>query len=245
MNNLNLFGLALGVTVLLAAGVACSGVSAEESQQQSASVAELSRSLDGVQQTIQETQDEVKDLDRRISGLEGSVTNFAKGAVTHVLDRTGGIPDPPSGKVALRLRFPAMPEPLPGEGIQAYETTPDVSTVWAMESLAKGQSLPVGSALKDSTLFLDPGESRTVAVAYKNPEPREVDFLVTPHQESPGNLAQHVWPQCLCFSFVYKAPAEGAWYRVIKVTAGPGIPPGSKVDVAWTVLTDPTVFPKD
>ena len=46
-------------------------------------------------------------------------------------------------------------------------------------------------------------------------------------------------------SFVYEAPAEGAWYRVVSIAASPDILPGSNVDIVWPVLTDAAVSPAD
>ncbi len=243
MKSTQLLSLGLSITLLVAVGLACGQGPAEESQQQIATVFQLSQSADRVRNSMQETSKEFSDLEERLVNLEDSVVDFTEAAWMHTLDRTVGIPDPPTGKVAVRLRFPTLPEPLPGEGIELFETTSGVSTIWAMESLEKGQPLPIGPSIEEGALFLAPGQSKMVTVAYTNPTSQEVGFLVLPHQESPGNLARHFWPTCLCMSMTYKAPAEGSWYRVIRVAVGPDIPPGSKVDSIWPVLTDPSVFP--
>jgi len=234
----------IGSLGLLLLGIAaCAQTPREETKQQLATASELAKQVGQLQQLLQETRGELSTLEQRVANVEERVSGFtAAGALA--LDRTAGIPDPPSGKVALRISFQYQPQPLPGDGLRAYEPTPEVSSLWAMESLPAGQPLPVGKPLPDGTLFLEPGESRMVTLVYQNPTAEDVAFLVLPHQEWPGHLARYVWPTCLCMSFVYQAPANGAWYRVIRLTVSPDIPPGSKVDALWTVLTDPAVFPK-
>ena len=157
-------------------------------------------------------------------------------------DRTADIPEPPPGKVALRLSVAYTPEPLPGAGIEFYEASPEVDSLWAMESLPKGESLPVGARISDGVVFLAPGEERMVTIAFRNPTSADVGFMAMPHRESPAGLAPQTWLTCFCMAFVYQAPAEGAWYRVVRVKVGPAMAPGSKVDALWTILTDPTVF---
>ncbi len=243
MRGLRALFLIGGLGLLLLGLAACAQTPSEETKQQLATASELAKSVGQLQQLLQETRGELSALEQRVAKAEERVSGFtAAGALA--LDRTAGIPDPPPGKVALRISFQYQPQPLPGDGLRAYEPTPEVSSLWAMESLPAGQPLPVGKPLPDSTLFLEPGESRMVTLAYQNPTAEDVSFLVLPHQEWPGHLARYVWPTCLCMSFVYQAPANGAWYRVIRLRVSPDIPPGSKVDALWTVLTDPSVFPK-
>ena len=73
---------------------------------------------------------------------------------------------------------------------------------------------------------------------------KDVKFTFLPHREIPADKAKHSWLTCLCMSFAYKAPAEGAWYRVVRLKVSPDIPIGSKIDVIWPVMTDPSVLPK-
>ena len=159
-------------------------------------------------------------------------------------DRTGDIPDPPPGKAALRLSVTYLPVPLPGAGIEFYEPSPEASQVWTMQSLGEEQPVPVGRLIEDGVVFLSPGEARLVTVVYRNPTTSDVGFVVLPHRESPFGQAPNVWLTCLCMSHVYEAPAQGAWYRVIRVKVSPTMPPGAKVDALYTVLTDPAVFPE-
>ena len=245
MKKLWLVSVIVGVTALLMATTACGGGDSEETQRQIDTASGLSSNLDQLQQEIDEKANNITALEGRFHAAQSELSAFTASAAIHALDRTATIPDPPSGKAAFRLRFEGLPEPLPGRGIQVYETTSEVNTVWAMESLEKGQPLPVGLPIEDGILFMAPGESRTVTLAYENPTAEEVGFLVMPHQESPWSLANHFWPTCLCMSFTYKSPPEGSWYRVIRITAGPDMPPGSKVDSVWPVLTDPSVFPHE
>lgn len=206
---------------------------------------ELSKGIAQIQGVIAQTSVQLSDLEADIGAAEDQVAGFVAGAQTHALGRTVGISDPPDGQIALRLSFTYLPESVPGDGIQGYESTDAVNTLWAMESLPAGSALPVGDLIKESTLFFEPGEEKTVTPAYSNLTSEDIAFLVLPHQESPGSSGAYVWPQCLCMSFTYEAPADGSWNRVIKITVSPEAPPGSKIDSLWTVLTDPSVFPED
>ena len=228
----------MGLALLASCSFGPQGISPQDVER----LSQLTDRVAQVQQLVQETQSEVQALNERVSQAEDRLRSFAS-AGSPVLDTSQEIPDPPEGRVALRLRFTYRPDALPGDGIQAYTPDPKVNSLWAMASLPPGKALPVGKPLDQSTLFLRPGESAMVTLAYQNPTDREVQFLVLPHAESPASLAQYVWPTCLCMSFAYKAPAGGAWYRVIRLTVSPDMPPGSKVDVVWLVLTDPSVFP--
>jgi hypothetical protein len=232
-----------GILLALVAA-ACTTSGEEQTTAQAEAATQLASSLSNLQATLADTSQELRALEARVDVIEAQSSGFRQAAGTHVLDRTTGVPEPPDGMVAIRLGFGYVPKALPGDGIVTFESSPEVDTVWAMESLAPGQELPVGPPLADRTLFLEPGASQTVTVTYLNPTSDDVAFLVTPHQDSPGTLNGLVWPTCLCFSFPYSAPANGSWYRVIKITASPDLPAGSKVDIVWTVLTDPSVFPE-
>lgn len=232
------FGVAL-------AAVACAPAPSGETQAQLDAARDLSQSVADLQAQIQDTGGELAGFEGRITAAEDTITGFTDAVGVHALDHTAGIPEPPAGKVALRLSFQYLPAALPGDGILVYEPTPEVSSLWATESLAAGQEVPVGAAVDGRTLFMDPGESRTVTLAYQNPSADDVGFLVLPHQESPGSLGAYVWPTCLCMSFVYEAPAGGTWYRVIRIQVSPDIPAGSQIDSLWSVLTDSSVFPTD
>ena len=181
-------------------------------------------------------------------GVSALVPDRSVWAADHLLlnflaDRTADIPEPPPGKVALRLSLVYASKPLPGAGVEFYEPSPEVDSLWAMESLPKGEPLPVGQRITSDVVFLAPSEERMVTVAFRNPTSADVEFMVMPHRESPASLAPQTWLTCLCMAFVYRAPAEGAWYRVVRVKVSPNMAPGSKVDALWTILTDPADFP--
>ena len=154
--------------------------------------------------------------------------------------QTAGIPEPPPGTVALRLSFEYESKLQLGLGIRVHEPTHEIDTLWATESLAKGLALPVGAAIVDRTVFMKPGESRMVALAYRNPTGQDVSFLVLPHEDAPETLGPHVELQCLCFptynQVPYTVPAEGSWYKVIKVSVASDMPAGSRMDSLYKVL---------
>lgn len=235
-------GMLLG---LLVAACGTTPQTSEEIGKQLEAASELSQNIAQIQGVLVQTAGQLSELEAGIGSAEDEVTGFVAGAEVHALGRVSGIADPPDGQVAMRMSFTYLPAALPGDGIQAYESTDEVNTLWAMESLAAGAALPVGELIPEGTLFFEPGEEKTVTLAYSNPSSEAVSFLVMPHQESPGSSGAYVWPTCLCMSFAYEAPADGAWYRVIKITMSPEAPPGSKIDSLWTVLTDPSVFPEE
>lgn len=169
--------------------------------------------------------------------------DFQATAGVHVLGRTADIPDPPPGMVALRFGFYYPSGALPGDGLVVYEASSEVNSLWAMESLAKGQPVPAGDVLADQVVFMEPGEKRTVTLVFRNPTTEDVGFIALPHQESPGELGPKTWLTCFCMAFVWEAPAEGAWYRVIEVATAPDTPVGSKIDATWMVETNSAVFP--
>ena len=232
-----------GVGLLLAALTACGGGSAEDTRQQIAAADSLGQQVDQAHETVDAAAQRVSSLRAGLSAAEDHVAQFVDASSVALLDRTQDIADPPSGKVALRFAFVYPQGPLPGDGLQIHETIPEVSTVWAMESLPKGEAVPVGDSLADATLFLEPGETTAVTLVYNNPTSQEVGWLALPHQETPGSMQTNTWLTCFCLSFIWSAPAEGSWYRVIGVRISPDTPPGSKIDATWTILTDPTVFP--
>ncbi|MFQ5523799.1 MAG: hypothetical protein ACE5F5_09515 [Acidimicrobiia bacterium] len=248
MKNLKRFAL---LTALALVAMACTtsgsegtSASAGPTAEQLQAATELATKVQELSASVGHVSTELGQLESAVDQAESSVSSFLASAQVHAIDRTATIPDPPEGKVAVRVSFATMPEPLPGAGVMAYHPLPEVSTVWAMESLDAGAELPVGEPIEDRTIFLAPGEKVAVTLAYENPTEEAVRFLAVPHQDSPGFLNGMIWPQCLCFSFPYEAPAGGAWYRVIEFTASPNIPAGSKVDILWTLLTDESVFPE-
>ncbi|MFQ5967917.1 MAG: hypothetical protein ACE5MI_09950 [Acidimicrobiia bacterium] len=237
---------ALWMVALAVAATACttSEPASDQSVEQAQAAAQLADSLAGLQATITDTQDELASVEDGLDQAEVTVSAFVTGTETHLLDRTADIPDPPDGQVAVRLSFGYLPEPLPGVGLVAFEPDPAVNSLWAMESLPAGSAIPVGDPIPDSTIFLAPGEKGTVTLAYENPSSEDRSFIVAPHQDSPGSLNGKLWPTCLCMSFVYEAPANGAWYRVIEIGVSPDVAPGSKADILWTVNTDESVLPE-
>jgi cytochrome c1 len=138
-----------------------------------------------------------------------------------------------------------LPNALPGSGIKFHEPDAAVNSLWAMASLEKSQSLPVGPRLDNGVLFMEPGEERMVTVAFRNPSAEKVRFMAEPYQVHPASQIPHTWLTCYCLAFVYEALAEGAWYRAIRLTIAPDTEPGSKVDAIWTILTDPEWFPME
>jgi hypothetical protein len=163
--------------------------------------------------------------------------------VTNVIaNRTGDIPEPPAGKIALRLSTAYAPNKLPGTGLEFRIPDPEVDSLWAMESLEAGEEIPAGELLEGGVIFLEPGETRMVTVVYDNPSDEMVSFVALPHQDSPSYLAYFAKLTCFCLSFVYEAPKGGSWYRVIMVGTNPATPAGSKIDAVFTILTNPDEF---
>lgn len=154
------------------------------------------------------------------------------------------VPNPPAGRVAIKLDWVFYPRPIPG-AIRAYEPIGKAKNIWASETLGKGQPVPVGKEFKDSIIFVEPGKPIFVTLVYKNPTNADVKFYVVPHQVVPTSRASDTWLTCLCMSLIYGAPAGGAWYRTIGVGVSPETKPGTKVVAVHTVITDPALFPKE
>ena len=163
----------------------------------------------------------------------------------YVVQRTADIPDPPPQKVALRLSVAYVPDPLPGDGLRFYEPDPEVSTLWAMQSLPKGEPLPVVRQIEGGVLFLEPGEKKTVTVAFRNPTSSEVSLMALPYDVSPAGGLPQTRLTCFCMAVTYRAPADGAWYRVIGVGVSADTRPGSKLDALFTIITNPEWFPME
>ena len=133
----------------LAAAVCLAAVTAQaEAQQQRRMAAELTTAVSVLQHAVDKTAATVEGLHKRVVRVEEQLAGFLAAAEMHALDRTAGIPNPPAGKVALSLGFQYLPKPLPGRGIQAYEPTAAVQSLWAMESLPHGQPVPKGTAIE-------------------------------------------------------------------------------------------------
>ncbi|MFQ5795194.1 MAG: hypothetical protein ACE5JP_09115 [Candidatus Bipolaricaulia bacterium] len=231
-----------GTSLVAAAG--CAGLQRPGAPAAQPAPAELSDIVTALRQQIEETAGTLEGLQGRVAQLEEGISSFTAMSSVHALNRTAVVPEPPPGKVALKLSFQYLPEPLPDQAIQVYVPQPEVSNLWVMESLPKGEPVPRGEAVADNTVFLEPGEGRLIMLAFENPTAAEVGFLALPHQESPGQHQSDTWLTCFCLSFIYSAPAEGAWYRVIRVTVSPDMPAGTQISALWTILTDPAVFPE-
>jgi hypothetical protein len=171
-----------------------------------------------------------------------TITNDIPVVTNAIADRASVIPEPPTGMVALRLTTAYSPDRLPGGGLIFHNADPEVNSLWASEMLEPSEEIPVLEAIENGVIFLKPGEERMVTVVYENPTGETVSFVTLPHQDSPAYLAHFAKLTCFCLSFVYEAPANGSWYRVIRVAVNPDTPTGSKIDAVFTILTNPADF---
>ncbi|AEB12739.1 hypothetical protein [Marinithermus hydrothermalis] len=87
----------------------------------------------------------------------------------YIVNASSTIPDPPPGKIAMRLRVAYLPDPLPGEGLTFHTPDPEVNSLWAMESLESGQAVPAGAGIEGGVLFLEPGEARMITLCTATP----------------------------------------------------------------------------
>jgi hypothetical protein len=156
------------------------------------------------------------------------------------------VPDPPEGKVAIRLNFRYFPEPLAGEGITVWWPQPEAAGLWNVCHCEPGEPLPVDETVPDRTVFLTPDGKDAVLVmlVFENPLPERLEWLALVPRSEPADLETRaqVWPTCFCVAVPHWAPPEGFWYRVIRIRVGPDLEPGAKLDLTWTVLTDPSKF---
>jgi len=183
-----------------------------------------------------------------VSSLVAGGAVQAHTAPPHLKVATGvlaqALPNPPSGKVTLKLDWVFHPRPIPG-AIRVYEPAGKAKALWASESLKRGQAVPIGREHKGSIIFVAPGERVLVTLVWRNPTNRDIRFYVVPHQVIPTSGATSTWLTCLCMSLLYGAPAGGAWYRTINVGVAPDVKPGTKFVAVHTVITDPAMFPSE
>lgn len=176
-----------------------------------------------------------------------TVTASTLGAA--LAQQTEEIPHPPAGKVAIRLNFRYYPEPLPGEGVTVWWPKPEAAGLWNECHCEKGVPLPREEPVEGRTVFLTPGDREGVLVmlVVENPTPEKLEWqALIPRTDFEASTISEtraqVWPTCFCVAGVHWAPPEGSWFRVIRLRAGPKLAPGTKVDLTWTVVTDPNWF---
>jgi hypothetical protein len=160
--------------------------------------------------------------------------------------QAGEIPDPPEGKVAIRLNFRYFPDPLPGKALTLWTPKEEAAGLWNECHCEKGVPLPKDQPIPNRTVFLTPGEREGVLVmlVFENPVPKRLEWLALIPRSEPSNpeTRAQIWPTCFCVAVPHWVPPEGGWFRVIRLRAGPKLEPGIKVDLTWTVLTDPSDF---
>lgn len=163
-----------------------------------------------------------------------------------VSQQTEEIPDPPEGKVAIRLNFRYHPEPLPGEAITLWTPQEEAAGLWNACHCEKGEPLPRDEPIPDRTVFLRPGgeDKKMVMLVFENPTKEKLEWQALIPGSEPSDLETRaqIWPTCFCVATPHWAPPEGFWYRVIRIRVGPKLEPGTKVDLTWTVLTDLSDF---
>lgn len=230
--------IGIGVAVMAAAGLAISlGLSGAATEE--ATLRTLNAELQGAAVDYDQVRAAAPRSQLGIHSL--TVTTSTAGVVLQ--QEAEAIPDPPAGKIALRLNFRYSPDPLPGEGITVWTPKEEAAQLWNMASLSEGEPVPKDESIPERTVFLTPGGAgQLVMLVVENPTEKRLQWLALPHLEDPSETSPQIWLTCFCLNFMYAAPPEGSWYRVIRVRAGPDLEPGTKVDTTWTVLTDPSQF---
>lgn len=155
---------------------------------------------------------------------------------------TSELPDPPPGQITVQLRIRYQGDPLPGDGIVFHETVPETEGLFTMASLPPGAEVPAGPPIEDGIVFVKPGDRLKTELVFQNPTDQDIPFAAVPWYAEPAFAHLGITNQCFCASVPWFAPAGGSWYRTIYTDFDPWIPPGTKMAIVWTVVTDPEQF---
>lgn len=96
--------------------------------------------------------------------------------------------------------------------------------------------MPVGPAIKDGIVFLEPGVLGMVTLVYHNPTDRPLRIRTVAPFIDPVAAAPLAYGRCWCDAPGFDVPAGGSWYRTIAAGVAKETPPGAKAIVSWPVI---------
>lgn len=229
-SRMTLAGCLLAVLLL---GAACGAAGADQAELGRA-LDELSAQVDRVEGQVSTLAESADGLDARVSGLEASAQALRFDASRVGPSRAQYLPNPPDGQVTVQFLALDVNDALPGEF--TFHLAPEGASLFETESVAKDAEVEVGPQIADGIAFVEPGKFYLLQVVYRNPEKREVKFLVPGGVLDPQAALPFVRNRCWCAAVPFSAPAEGAFSRMIEVGVGPDTPPGAKAIVVWPVV---------
>ena len=195
---------------------------------------DLGARVDRLEQRLGDLEERVTQLREEVRALKGQVASLAPDTWGVGASRAEFLPDPPPGQVTVQLLAEVEGGALPGtfefhlapEGAQLFETL----------SLPAGEEPDLGPLIPDGIAFVEPGKFYRLQVVYRNPEDREVKFLVRGGLVDPLKALPFVRNRCWCAAIPFTAPPRGTFVRVIEVGVGPDTPPGAKAIVVFPVV---------
>lgn len=170
--------------------------------------------------------DALQRIESRLDALEKAVKTMSGAPAS----KATALPDPPAGKVAVKVAW----EYRDFDGkIETYEA-PAGAKLWETRTYKPGEQIRLGAAVGDDLLFLEPGKPKLVVIVYRNQQPKRQTFYVIPHVADPSQHTADLDYKCACTGERYKVPASGAWARVIEYKLTPKVKPGEKI-YTWMV----------
>lgn len=225
--------VALPVVMLLA--TACAGGPSEQEQKQvTRQLQDLASRVGELDQDISTAHDAVHKLEQRVATLEEGIVMLDLDASRVGISRAEFLPNPPAGQVTVQLLAQVENDGLPGQF--TFHLAPEGSELFATESVPEGQSVETGPEIKDGIAFVEPGKFYRLQVVYRNPEDREVRFLVRGGVIDPQVALPFVRNRCWCAAIPFSVPPRGTFSRIIDVGVGPDTPSGAKAIVVFPVV---------
>lgn len=105
---------------------------------------------------------------------------------------------------------------LPGS-IEIYEPKSDQVVMWETRSVKSKSEIPAGQIIKESKIFVSPGEKRPFVLVYHNQSNKKLKFFAAPHHASPEENAIGFKFHCLCINHVFEVGPGEYWYRVVRL----------------------------
>lgn len=121
-------------------------------------------------------------------------------------------------------------------GMTLYEVKPGAFEVGLTSAAASIAAAPVTTEIPDATVRLEPGQSRKIALVYRNATKEPVRFFAAPHSVTPARAALGFKFRCLCVNRVYTVMPGGVWYRVVELRLGKDFS-GKRLEVVHQLLT--------
>lgn len=224
--------LILPAMVLLA--VACTARPTPAQQEVTARLEELSSRVGQLEERTSTLHDTLRGLEERVVGLEQSTATLKFDPSLVGMSRAEFLPDPPPGMVTVQILAEMEGAALPGRF--TFHLAPEGARLFETISAPEGEPVEIGQEIPNGIAFVEPGKFYRLQVVYRNPEDREVRFLVRGGLIDPRAALPFVRNRCWCAAVPFSAPPRGTFSRIIDVGVGPDTPPGAKAVVVFPVV---------